>query len=74
MKGFEERLAKLEKLADEIRDREIPLEEAMERFDEGVELSRGLEAELKGFERKVEILRNEPSEEGDGEPELGDFQ
>ena len=73
MKGFEERLAELEKIADDIRDREIPLEKAMKLFDEGVEISRGLEKELEGFERKVEILRNEPPVDGSGETELEEF-
>ncbi len=73
MEGFEERLAKLEKIADDIRDRDIPLQEAMKLFDQGVELSKGLEDELAGFERKVEILRNEPAEDGSGEAELESF-
>ncbi len=73
MKGFEERLSDLEQLAENIRNREIPLEDAMKLFDEGVELSKGLEKELEGFERKVEILKNEPDESGSGETELDTF-
>lgn len=73
MKGFEEKLAHLEKLAERIRDREVPLEEAMALFDEGVVLSEGLEKELEGFERKVEILANEPPVDGSGEAELKPF-
>lgn len=72
-KGFEERLADLEKLAEDIRDRDIALEKAMELFDKGVELSQGLEKELEGFERKVEILRNDPQIDGSGEAELSEF-
>ena len=73
MKGFEERLARLEEVAAKIRDREISIEEAMELFDEGVVISKGLEEELKGFERKVEILTNEPPTDGSGEAELEEF-
>ena len=73
MKGFEERLDRLEKLAEEIRDRDVPLEKAMELFDEGVALSRGLEKELEGFERKIEILKNEPPVDGGGETVLEEF-
>ena len=73
MKGFEEKLVRLEELAEQIRDRDVPLEKAMALFDEGVTLSKGLEEELEGFERKVEILSNEPAEDGSGEPELKPF-
>ena len=73
MKGFEERLARLEELAEQIRDRNVPIEEAMALFDEGTALSKGLEQELKGFERKIEILSNEPPEDGGGEAELREF-
>ncbi len=73
MKGFEEKLGQLEKIAEQIRDRDVPLEKAMALFEEGVALSRGLEYELEGFERKVEILANEPAEDGSGEAELKPF-
>lgn len=73
MTGFEEKLGHLEKLAEQIRDRDVPLEEAMALFDEGVKLSEGLEKELEGFERKVEILANEPPVDGSGEAELKPF-
>ncbi len=73
MKGFEEKLGHLEKIAEQIRDRDVPLEKAMALFEEGVALSRGLEDELEGFERKVEILANDPAEDGSGEAELKPF-
>lgn len=73
MEGFEERLAYLEKLAEKIRDRDVSLEMAMAMLDEGVELSRSLEEELQGFERKIEILSNEPPLDGSGEVELEPF-
>ena len=73
MKGFEEKLGHLEKLAEQIRDRDVPLEKAMALFDEGVVLSKNLEEELEGFERKVEILSNEPLQDGSGEAELSPF-
>jgi exodeoxyribonuclease VII small subunit len=73
MNGFEERLKRLEKLAEMIRDRDVPLEKAMALFDEGVVLSKGLEEELQGFERKVEKLANEPPVDGSGEADLEPF-
>jgi exodeoxyribonuclease VII small subunit len=73
MKGFEEKLGHLEKIAEQMRDRDLPLEKAMALFEEGVTLSRGLEDELEGFERKVEVLANAPAEDGSGEAELKPF-
>ena len=73
MKSFEERLARLEELAALIRDRDVPIEEAMTLFDEGVDLSKGLEGELKSFERKIEVLSNEPPVDGGGRAELEEF-
>ena len=73
MKGFEERLERLEKLAEMIRDRDVPLEKAMALFDEGVVLSKGLEEELQGFERKIEKLSNEPPLDGSEKPDLEPF-
>ncbi len=78
--GFEQRLERLERLADRLREGKIPLEEAVAVFEEGMQLSRALEKELARVERRVQILTGEPGEEGqpDGEPglelfpELGD--
>jgi len=63
----------LEKLAVKIRDRDVLLEKAVTMFDEGVELSKGLEEELQGLERKIEILSNEPPLDGSGKVELKPF-
>jgi len=73
MEGFEERLARLENLSAKIRERDVPLEKAMAMFDEGVLLSKGLEEELQGLERKIEILSNEPPLDGSGEAEFEPF-
>lgn len=60
MKKFEDRLARLEELAEKLREGEIPIEEATAYFEEGIKLARGLEKDLSKIERKVEILVNEP--------------
>ena len=65
MKSFEERLARLEEISQQIRDGEIPLEKAAGLFEEGVTLARGLEKELNRIERKVQQLINEPTEPGE---------
>lgn len=63
MKSFEERLARLEALSEKIKQGDLPLEEAVSLFEEGIELSKGLEKELSKIERKVEILINRPTED-----------
>jgi exodeoxyribonuclease VII small subunit len=72
MKKFEERLARLEELSERIREPDIPLEEALSVFEEGIKLSRSLEKDLDKIEGRVEILLNQPQSE-DEKPELGLF-
>ena len=72
MKKFEERLERLEELAERIKESDLPLEEAVAVFEEGVKLSKGLEKDLDRIQGKVEILLNEPETEED-RPELGLF-
>jgi len=59
-KSFEERLDRLEKLAEKLREGKIPLEEAVALFEEGMKLARSLEKDLSRVERRVEILTREP--------------
>ena len=65
--GFEERLERLEKLADSLREGNIPLEDAILLFEEGMKLSRSLEKDLSKVERRVEILTREPVGDNPGE-------
>ena len=65
MKSFEERLARLEELSETIRKGELPLEEAIALFEEGMKLSRTLEKELAKVERRVETLINNPIDTGE---------
>ena len=69
MKGFEERLARLEQLSEQIRDNEIPLDDAVRIFEEGVKLARALERDLSRVERRIQVLVNEPQAD-DEEPIL----
>ncbi|MBL8968904.1 MAG: exodeoxyribonuclease VII small subunit [Spirochaetaceae bacterium] len=73
MKKFEERLERLEELAERIKESDLPLEEAVAVFEEGVKLAKGLERDLDTIQGKVEILLNEPTEPGE-KPELGLFE
>jgi exodeoxyribonuclease VII small subunit len=69
MKSFEERLETLEKLNEKISEGNMPLEEAVALFEEGIRLAEGLEKELAKIERKIEILVNQP-EQPDDKPNL----
>ena len=60
MKSFEERLSRLEELNEKISEGNIPLEEAVTLFEEGIKLAKGLEKDLAKVERRIEILVNEP--------------
>ncbi len=69
MKSFEDRLDRLEEISEHMQKGNIPLEEAVELFEEGIKLSKGLEKELVKIERRIEILVNKPDKPED-KPEL----
>ncbi len=53
---LEKSLAGLEKLVAELESGDLPLEKAMQKFEEGIKLTRGCQAALKEAQQKVEIL------------------
>ncbi|MCH8944813.1 MAG: exodeoxyribonuclease VII small subunit [Proteobacteria bacterium] len=53
---LEKSLAALEKLVTELESGDLPLEKAMQKFEEGIKLTRGCQAALKEAEQKVQIL------------------
>ena len=76
MKNFEERLERLEKLGEQIRKTDIPLDQALAAFEEGIKLARALEKDLEKVESRIEILMNSAGSDGsedDEKPELGLF-
>jgi exodeoxyribonuclease VII small subunit len=74
MRKFEERLERLEELAERIKEPDLPLEEAVAVFEEGVKLSKGLERDLAKIQGKVEILLGtKADEEGEEKPDLDLF-
>ncbi|MDR2535586.1 MAG: exodeoxyribonuclease VII small subunit [Treponema sp.] len=73
MKNFEERLERLESLSVQIRKTEIPLDEAIKAFEEGIKLARTLEKDLEKVESRIEILMNGPEVKAEVGPELGLF-
>lgn len=70
MKNFEERLGHLEKLGEQIRKTDIPLNEALAAFEEGIKLARDLEKDLEKIESRIEILVNGDRINHDEKPEL----
>jgi len=70
MKNFEERLSRLEKLGEQIRKTDIPLDEALAAFEEGIRLARTLENDLEKIENRIEILMNSPEAPADESPDL----
>ncbi|MDD5011908.1 MAG: exodeoxyribonuclease VII small subunit [Phycisphaerae bacterium] len=54
--SFEKGLKQLEELVKKMESGEIPLEEALKMYEEGIRLSRELERILTDAEKKIEIL------------------
>jgi len=53
---FEDCLQRLEKIVEELEKGNVPLEQAIKLFEEGVKLSNSCRQELEAAEGKVEIL------------------
>jgi exodeoxyribonuclease VII small subunit len=53
---FEQCLERLEKIVDQLEKGDIPLEQAIALFEEGMKLSNSCRSELENAEGKVEIL------------------
>ena len=52
---LEKSLASLEAIVDELESGDLPLEKAMQKFEEGVKLTRSCQSALRDAEQKVEI-------------------
>ena len=72
-KSFEERLERLENLGEQIRKTDIPLDEALKAFEEGIRLARALENDLEKIENRIEILMNSADAPVSESPELDLF-
>jgi exodeoxyribonuclease VII small subunit len=75
MKNFEDRLERLEILGEKIRKPDMPLNDALKAFEEGIKLARSLEKDLEKVESRIEILLNGTGAVagGEEEAELGLF-
>ncbi len=65
---FEQRLQRLEEIADQLRNDDVPIDDATRLFEEGLSLSKELQSELSALEQRIEILTN-PPESPDPVPE-----
>jgi exodeoxyribonuclease VII small subunit len=74
MKNFEERLTRLEELGETIKRTDIPLDEALGAFEEGIKLARSLEKDLEKVESRIEILMNSPEAKPPKSPEMELFE
>ena len=70
MKSFEDQLARLEKLGEQIKKTDIPLDEALAAFEEGIRLAKTLEKSLEKIENRIEILMNSAEVSSDESPDL----
>ncbi len=60
--GFEESMASLETIVIQLESGDLPLERALELFQDGVGLARRCQSQLEEAERKVELLLRERGE------------
>ena len=56
IKDFEAALAELDGIVKKLEDGDIPLEQSLQLFERGVQLSRFCHAQLEEAERRIEIL------------------
>ncbi|HZD51772.1 MAG TPA: exodeoxyribonuclease VII small subunit [Woeseiaceae bacterium] len=71
--NLEQSLEALEALIEELESGEPPLEQAMQKFEQGIKLTRSCQAALKDAEQRVEILlKNAGGEEALEEFEVDD--
>jgi len=53
---FEQALARLEKIVSEMESAELPLDEVLQRYEEGVRLAQLCSSKLEEAQKKIEIL------------------
>jgi exodeoxyribonuclease VII small subunit len=60
---FEENLARLDQIVNQLEQGNVPLEDALEQFKEGMQLSKTLEASLTKAEQTLTKVINDEGEE-----------
>lgn len=69
-KSFEASLAALEKIVRELERGDLPLEESLKLFEDGVRLSRECQERLNQAERRIEVLLRDSN----GKPVISGFE
>jgi exodeoxyribonuclease VII small subunit len=69
MANFEEQLKALESVVERLEQGDIPLEESVKLFEQGLKLSNACKKELEAAEGKIEIL----VKQSNGEMKTADF-
>jgi exodeoxyribonuclease VII small subunit len=67
-KKFEAAMARLEEIVQELEKGDVPLEQSLKLFEEGIKLSRICNKRLEEAERKVEILLKDKNGNVTAEP------
>ncbi|MEA3213802.1 MAG: exodeoxyribonuclease small subunit [Chthoniobacter sp.] len=67
---FETALTRLEQLVEEMDSRDLPLQDLITRYEEGVQLVKVCEDRLKDAEKRIEIITRGAG----GKPELTEFE
>lgn len=68
-KTFESSLAQLEQIVEQLENGDLPLEESLKLFEDGVRLSRECRERLSDAERRIEVLMKD----GDGRLSLSEL-
>jgi exodeoxyribonuclease VII small subunit len=61
--GFEQALQELEQLVEKMEQGELSLEDSLQHFEQGIQLSRACQQALQEAEQKVEILMRKNNQE-----------
>jgi exodeoxyribonuclease VII small subunit len=60
-KTFEQAMKQLEKIVQDLESGDMPLEKAIKKFEEGIQLSKFCSQKLDETEKKITILMQEPN-------------
>lgn len=58
--SFEKALERLEKIVDELEGGDLPLDEALKRYEEGIKLVQVCSKKLEAAQKKIELLTRTP--------------
>lgn len=68
-KSFEERLQEVQEIIDRIEEGQLPLEESVRQFEEGMKTLSALDEELKDMNRRLTVLLDGKEQEMTGSGE-----